>query len=475
MSEIKYVSPSALAHYDEKIKKVITEIETGSDSKVTQTPTTSNEEYSLLLSPSGQTEETNTTSYFNSDVVLNPSTKTISANIDGNAKTATSADSATKDGNGNVITETYAEKETIALKSATGTNISITESKEAPMILNYAPVNLLPNTYNTITDNGITFTVNADGSITVNGTATAQARIYFQSNLKFDFDTVISCKCSGGNVNVYSDLFGNLFEYRKVSAGESLFAFFVYVNKGVTIDNVTAYPMIEKGDTVHNYVPYTGYNITSSNADGSESTTVSINAKTTFPVTGLKSYDGTTNVSNDYSTNMQLTYATNEAGQGILKEIETKAEINGSNATGDWNINITGNAATATSASNIANNLTTTVSGYSLDARQGKALGDVLFQSTSGKFIVSSTGLKIYWGTTSEIGRSNHNHTITFSTPFTSENYAVICTHNGVNTHYASSEAVVSSKTVNSCVISSYCVEGATEGDFKYDYLIIGY
>lgn len=112
MSKIKYVTPSGLAHYDEKIKEVIDKVDTSTNTKVTQTPTSTDASYPLLLSPSGQTQETNTTSYFNSGVVLNPSTKTISANIDGNAKTATSADSATKatkDASGNVITETYSK------------------------------------------------------------------------------------------------------------------------------------------------------------------------------------------------------------------------------------------------------------------------------------------------------------------------------------------------------------------------------
>ena len=96
MSKIKYVSSSGLTHYDEKIKKVIDEVDTSTNTKVTQTPTSTDASYPLLLSPSGQTQETNTTSYFNSGVVLNPSTKTISANIDGNAKTATKATSADK-------------------------------------------------------------------------------------------------------------------------------------------------------------------------------------------------------------------------------------------------------------------------------------------------------------------------------------------------------------------------------------------
>lgn len=59
------------------------------DTKVTQTVTTYNATYPLLLAPSGQADTTTTTSYFDSGVTLNPSTNTIAANVSGNAATAT--------------------------------------------------------------------------------------------------------------------------------------------------------------------------------------------------------------------------------------------------------------------------------------------------------------------------------------------------------------------------------------------------
>lgn len=55
------------------------------DTKVTQTVTSSDVKYPLLLAPSGQTDTTTTTSYFDSGVTLNPSTNTITANITGSA------------------------------------------------------------------------------------------------------------------------------------------------------------------------------------------------------------------------------------------------------------------------------------------------------------------------------------------------------------------------------------------------------
>ena len=59
------------------------------DTKVTQSVTTANAAFPLLLAPNGQTATNTTTSYFDSGVTLNPSTNTIAANISGNAATAT--------------------------------------------------------------------------------------------------------------------------------------------------------------------------------------------------------------------------------------------------------------------------------------------------------------------------------------------------------------------------------------------------
>ena len=78
--------------------------DTNSDTKVTQTVTTTNASYPLLLAPSGQTATNTTTSYFDSGVTLNPSTNTIAANISGNATSATSATNATNATNVNIAT-----------------------------------------------------------------------------------------------------------------------------------------------------------------------------------------------------------------------------------------------------------------------------------------------------------------------------------------------------------------------------------
>ena len=62
------------------------------DTKVTQTPTSDNKTYPLLLAPTGQTTTQTGGAYFDSGVTLNPSNNTIAANISGKANTAGTAD-----------------------------------------------------------------------------------------------------------------------------------------------------------------------------------------------------------------------------------------------------------------------------------------------------------------------------------------------------------------------------------------------
>ena len=70
---------------------VISSTDNNTDTKVTQTVTTSNASYPLLLAPSGQTTTATTTSYFDSGVTLNPSTNTIAANVSGTATALTTS------------------------------------------------------------------------------------------------------------------------------------------------------------------------------------------------------------------------------------------------------------------------------------------------------------------------------------------------------------------------------------------------
>ncbi len=93
------------------------------DTKVTQTLTSSNASYPLLLAPSGQTTTTTTTARFASGVTLNPSTNTIAANISGSA--AKVAKALTVKANGTQLyTYDGSAAKTINIKA--GSNVTIT-------------------------------------------------------------------------------------------------------------------------------------------------------------------------------------------------------------------------------------------------------------------------------------------------------------------------------------------------------------
>ena len=115
----------------------ITTQDTNTDTKVTQTVTTADAEYTLLASNTANRTSTGTeAARFAAGVTLNPADKSITATtfigaLSGNATsatTATSASSATKatqDASGNVITSTYATKtELDTAKSALQTSIN---------------------------------------------------------------------------------------------------------------------------------------------------------------------------------------------------------------------------------------------------------------------------------------------------------------------------------------------------------------
>lgn len=147
--------------------------------------------------------------------------------------------------------------------------------------------NLIPYPYaeTTKTVGGITFTDNSDGSITVNGTATANAIFYIYREQKrllnnlnagddFTFSVTADNTWSSSATmylicNFYNSsgsmVSGGFVQspdeaYRKktIKISDEHFGMAVYliVYKGKTINNVTVKPMIEKGVDATEYEPY---------------------------------------------------------------------------------------------------------------------------------------------------------------------------------------------------------------------------
>lgn len=121
------------------------------------------------------------------------------------------------------------------------------------------------------TTNGITFTINADGSVTAKGTATSTA--YF--NLcKVDFGEENAWGMNGTTVNGLSFKNCNYDSNNKVSS--------INVSTGTTVDT-TYYPMVNAGPTARPYRPYfsglkNAYfeGVKSTNADGTKESEFSL-------------------------------------------------------------------------------------------------------------------------------------------------------------------------------------------------------
>ncbi len=127
--------------------------------------------------------------------------------------------------------------------------------------------NLIPYPYaeTTKTSNGVTFTDNGDGSITVNGTATATAPfIFFEGNLPLSGEFTFS-GCTGGSSATYylqPWLNGTEFQDPQFNApvtynwSGNLTLLTMYVHPGITVNNLVIKPMLNAGTTALPYQPY---------------------------------------------------------------------------------------------------------------------------------------------------------------------------------------------------------------------------
>ena len=137
--------------------------------------------------------------------------------------------------------------------------------------------NLLKNTAKTTTTNGVTFTVNDNGSITVNGTASALAacRIcgsYDGTEPVFTYKAgrnyILSKGINTGSVTfaMYSRQSGSWINIKQFDSGSFtrftpnndgyITDIFIFIPSGATVNNVTVYPMIECGIVETTYEPY---------------------------------------------------------------------------------------------------------------------------------------------------------------------------------------------------------------------------
>ena len=122
----------------------------------------------------------------------------------------------------------------------------------------------------TTTINGVTFTVDSDGTVTVNGTATASTYFPFLGSAADKLDipdgTYYLSGCpSGGSTSTYYIAANNgswKVDYGNgvaiTSTNRNINSCEIAVKSGVTVNNIVFKPQLELGSTATTYEPYTG-------------------------------------------------------------------------------------------------------------------------------------------------------------------------------------------------------------------------
>jgi hypothetical protein len=145
-------------------------------------------------------------------------------------------------------------------------------------IVHVSGKNILNNRAIDKTANGITFTVNTDKSVTINGTSTSSVFLDLDTTSPIGLAGTELIASLGGNGDVVMNVgYFTVDGYVNdcivgVTADEQTFVYpadakkmrvYIYAGTGSTFDNVTVYPMIRLAANVDNtYEPYTGSSIT---------------------------------------------------------------------------------------------------------------------------------------------------------------------------------------------------------------------
>lgn len=169
------------------------------------------------------------------------------------------------------------------------------------------------------TENGITFTKNNDGSWIINGTATANVGISVGNSggdhtfieLEADAKAFLfgSSGVSGLAYGFYTNESKQISNNENIPKGTKIRNLWISCYKGNTFNNVKVLGVISYdlnlADTM--YVPY-------------QESTVQITPSTEFPLLGLKSFDGETNIISP--ANVEVTYAKSNSGAAIVDALK---------------------------------------------------------------------------------------------------------------------------------------------------------
>ena len=162
----------------------------------------------------------------------------------------------------NAIKRTYSG-ETIVATDSSGVHLEGLRVLGRSEQVSTTGKNLLENKATSNANNGVTFTVNDDGSVTVNGTAANTT--YFAIN-EFEYGDgtyILNGTPSGGGQEsycVYDDVLRKFDSGQGVEIeGKQKGKIYIRILSGVTLSNVTLYPMIRLASIADDtYEPYTG-------------------------------------------------------------------------------------------------------------------------------------------------------------------------------------------------------------------------
>ena len=155
-------------------------------------------------------------------------------------------------------------------------NANLLEGLTAEQVGESGARNLIPYPYyeTTHAQKGITWTVNEDGTITANGTATDLSQFYFCNDITMGLEpnktySLSGCP-SGGSSSTYQ--VRAIMNFQKdgaktaVDVGNgvtfttndsySVIRIMIDIFQGTTVENLTFRPMLELGSVAHDYVPY---------------------------------------------------------------------------------------------------------------------------------------------------------------------------------------------------------------------------
>ena len=164
--------------------------------------------------------------------------------------------------------------------------------------------NLIPYPYavESQTVNGVTFTNNADGSITVNGTAEGNAFHIFQKNITLSKGSYTLSGCpSGGSptgfmLMLYDDR-NDVPNQADTGAGKSFILenyttyqrLYIRVEGGTSVNNVIFYPQIGVGTTATPFAPYVDVSTAKLNASGKNLAKVN---SANYPLSEIELFNG---------------------------------------------------------------------------------------------------------------------------------------------------------------------------------------